>query len=124
MLKQSLLLGLLYLPYFTCIAQIQVVTEVSPPHQTLEQGKVKGVSTELVQAILNEANIPAEIAIYPWARAYHIAVNQPDTLIYTMARTPEREHKFHWIGPVASYNFSFIALDNPPFELHTLEDAR
>ncbi|WP_416306848.1 substrate-binding periplasmic protein [Neptunicella sp. SCSIO 80796] len=125
MLKKSfVLLGLCYLPSLICNAQIQVVTEVSPPHQTFEQGRIGGASTELVRTILDQAGIDAEISIYPWARAYHIAVSQPDTLIYNIARTPEREHKFRWICPIASYNFGFIALANADFQIHSLSDAK
>lgn len=91
-------------------SNVTVVTELSPPHQTLVDDQVEGYSTQLVKAILQQANIEATIGIYPWARAYKMALHQPDTLIYNMARTAERESLFHWIGPVAAYQLGFVKL--------------
>lgn len=89
---------------------VKVVTELSPPHQTFENGKVSGTSTDIVRRVLDASKIQALIKIYPWARAFNIAQSTPNTLIYNMARTPAREKQFHWIGKVASYQFSFVKL--------------
>lgn len=91
---------------------LRVVTEQSPPHQTLINGVVAGLSTELVQATLTEAGVSASIEIYPWARALHIARSQPNVLIYNIARTKERENEFHWIGKVAAYQLGFVKLSH------------
>ncbi len=94
------------------LAPIRVVTEYSPPHQTLVQGEVSGLSTELVLAILAEAGVSATIEMFPWARAFNIARSQPNVLIYNMARTPEREEQFHWLGTVAAYQLGFVGLSH------------
>ncbi len=112
-----------------CVAQetsqLQVVTELSPPHQTLVAGQVDGYSTQLVKAILQQADIVASIEIYPWARAYKMALEQPEILIYNMARTAEREPLFQWIGPVASYRLGFVKLAHrQDIQLKTLADAQ
>jgi polar amino acid transport system substrate-binding protein len=36
----------------------------------------------------------------PWNRAFNTALNSKNTLIYSIARTTEREPNFVWIGPV------------------------
>ena len=89
---------------------LRIVTELSPPHQTLENGEVAGISTSIVKAVLQQAGLDASIEVYPWARAYYIASNTPNVLIYNIARTPERETEFHWIGPVASYRLGLARL--------------
>lgn len=91
---------------------LRVVTELSPPHQTLVQGNVEGVSTALVRAILAEADLSAQIELYPWARAFRIASSQPNVLIYNIARTAEREKAFQWIGTVAAYQLGFVGLSH------------
>lgn len=104
---------------------LRVVTELSPPHQTWVDGEVAGLSTALVRAILAEAKIDAQIELYPWARAFHIAANQPDVLIYNMARTAQREARFHWIGTVAAYQLGFVAVSHrTDIQINTLADAR
>ncbi|RVT44174.1 transporter substrate-binding domain-containing protein [Rheinheimera sediminis] len=91
-------------------ASIRVVTELSPPHQMMKEGKVDGFSTQIVEAILKNAGLNSRIEVYPWARAFYIASSTPNVLIYNMARTPERENQFHWIGPVAKYSFGLVRL--------------
>lgn len=91
-------------------ASIRVVTELSPPHQTVEDGRVAGVSTQIVEATLQQAGLQSRIEVYPWARAFYIATSTPNVLIYNMARTTEREAEFHWIGPVATYRLGLVRL--------------
>lgn len=89
---------------------LTVVTELSPPNQTLINNQVTGYSTELVKMIISEAQLNASISMYPWARAYKMASHNSNTLIYSMARTTEREALFHWIGPVAQFKMGFVKL--------------
>ncbi|OQY59082.1 MAG: hypothetical protein B6245_08585 [Desulfobacteraceae bacterium 4572_88] len=56
-----------------------------------------GVTTDIVKAVLDRAGIDAKIRVYPWARAYSIASENENTLIYTILRLPEREKLFKWI---------------------------
>lgn len=106
-------------------APLRVVTELSPPHQTIQHGEVAGLSTALVRAILAEAKLEAKIEMYPWARALRIARNEPNVLIYNMARTAEREAGFHWIGTVAAYQLGFVALSHrSDIKIENLQDAK
>lgn len=104
---------------------LRVVTELSPPHQTVVNGEVAGLSTQLVREIMREAGLEANIEIYPWARTFRIASSQPNVLIYNMARTAEREKLFHWIGKVAAYQLGFVALTHrQDIQIKQLDDAR
>lgn len=91
---------------------LTVVTELSPPNQTLINNQVAGESTELVKAIFAKANLNANIELYPWARAYNMALKKPNIFIYSMAKTAEREKHFHWIGEVANYQMGFVKLSS------------
>ena len=89
---------------------LRVVLELSPPHQTLVNGKVGGLTTAVVDAMLQQAGLSANYEVYPWARAFRIAATTSDVVIYNMARTPEREAQFEWIGTVTRYKFGFLKL--------------
>lgn len=89
---------------------LRVVTELSPPHQTVLNGQADGVSTKIVEATLQQAGLKSRIEIYPWARAFYIASSTANVLIYNIARTAERENEFHWIGPVANYRLGLVRL--------------
>ncbi|WP_046007266.1 substrate-binding periplasmic protein [Pseudoalteromonas rubra] len=106
-------------------AKFTVVTELSPPNQTWVNDQVAGVSTALVTAILNTAALEGEFYMYPWARALDTAKDKPNTLIYSMAKTPQREALFHWIGPVALFHLGFVTNQSPrKIQIKTLEDAK
>lgn len=89
---------------------LRVVLEVSPPHQTYENGNVAGLTTAVVDLMLQHAKMTPQYEVYPWARAFRIAESTPNVLIYNMARTPEREQHFEWIGIVGSYKFGFLKM--------------
>jgi polar amino acid transport system substrate-binding protein len=105
-----------------------VVTEDSYPIQYLENGKVLGPATTLVKSVLEEAKIPYVIKVMPWARAYNIASTQPNTLIYSLARTAQREPLFQWVGSVLRLESFFVGMDSlnlpQPITLSSLKNLR
>ncbi|BEE10863.1 transporter substrate-binding domain-containing protein [Aeromonas dhakensis] len=89
---------------------LQVVTEDYAPYNYLEEAEVKGLGTEVVEAMLEEAGFEYSLDIYPWARAISLARSRPNVLIYSISRFPERETQFQWIGVIARIDFHVFAL--------------
>lgn len=83
---------------------LTVLTEEFPPYSFSANGEISGYSTEVVRAALAQAGIDYRLQILPWARAFSLAKTQPNVLIYSMVRTPERETRFHWIAQLAPRN--------------------
>ncbi|MBF0377289.1 MAG: transporter substrate-binding domain-containing protein [Desulfamplus sp.] len=80
-----------------------MATEIWEPYNFVKDGKVIGISTEIVEYTIKQAGIAikeGEIGVYPWARAYKMALEDENVLIYTILRTEEREKLFKWIGPL------------------------
>lgn len=75
-------------------------TEEWAPYNFTEDGAIKGISTDILRAMCESAKLDCDIKMVPWARAYRSAINKPNTLVYTTARKPAREHEFLWIGPI------------------------
>ena len=46
---------------------LTVYTEEFPPYNFSEDGRIVGVSTEIVENIMNRTDLDYELAIYPWA---------------------------------------------------------
>lgn len=63
-----------------------------------DKQKPTGAMVEIVEQLLTISGIKGKITFYPWARAYQIAQNRPNTLIFSIMRTQAREHSFHWVG--------------------------
>ena len=45
---------------------LRVVLEISPPHQTWQQGEVGGLTTILVRQLLTELQLSPVFEVYPW----------------------------------------------------------
>ena len=91
---------MLVLINFAYSEEITIVTENWIPYNYEENGKVVGISTEIVQATLQKAGIKSSIQVYPWARAYNMALNIENVLIYSIYRSKEREELFKWVAPI------------------------
>ncbi|WP_159816826.1 substrate-binding periplasmic protein [Colwellia sp. 20A7] len=91
---------------------LEVFTEDAYPLQYENEGKVVGLATTIVEKVLKEANIKYEIVMQPWARAYNTALLKPNVLIYSLARTKEREALFSWLGPIQKVNYALYGFDN------------
>ena len=104
---------------------LHIVTESSPPYQMLINDEVAGTATDKVKRIIEKAGLTASFNLYPWARAYKIALNQPNTLIYALAKTDTRLGLFHWLSPVTSYEFGLVKLtDRHDIHLNSLADIK
>lgn len=81
-------------------ALVRVVTEDFPPYNFQEQGTVKGAATEVVESVLAQAGLRHTIEVLPWRRALDTALNERDTLIFSVARTESRERQLAWLGRI------------------------
>jgi polar amino acid transport system substrate-binding protein len=81
---------------------VLVVTEVMPPFQIIneENGQLEGLGVDIVEYLLKEAAIESPTHVLPWARAYKLASTTPNTIIFTLASTKERQKDFIWIGDI------------------------
>ena len=104
---------------------LQIVADEFPPFNYTNEGTFTGIGTEVVQAILAELHLQAPIKVYPWKRAYKMALEQKNTLIFTIARTPEREDLFAWVGIVApGESYMFALADRDDVQVAALADAQ
>jgi polar amino acid transport system substrate-binding protein len=87
-------------------------------------GQLTGMSTEVVQAVLKEVGVQANIQSMPWARAYDIALNSENVLIYSITRTVQREKLFKWVGVIAPMNWYLFSKPGSNIRLDHLDDAR
>lgn len=106
--------------------QLTFVTEEQPPmnYTDPETGEVTGISTRLVRAMLQKADVGAEFRLMPWRRAFRLALSAPNTCLYTAVRTPEREARFQWVGPLFNSRWAFFQRKGGTFEVNSLEDLK
>jgi len=92
------------------VLSLAIITEEFPPYNYIENNKITGIATEVVEAVMKQTGINYTIKSYPWARTYYIAQKMPNTLIYSINRTPQREKLFKWVGAIVPINVSIFCL--------------
>jgi polar amino acid transport system substrate-binding protein len=105
---------------------LTVVTEEWPPYNYLSAaGKVVGEATEVVENTLQTVNIPYSLNIYPWARAYKMALENPNVLIYSIIKTQEREKLFHWLCPLMPVSYAIFKLSSrTDIKINSFDDMK
>ncbi|MCM5682891.1 transporter substrate-binding domain-containing protein [Schlegelella sp. S2-27] len=104
---------------------IRAVTETTP-WTYLRDGRPAGLVTEIVEMTLQRAGFSDyRLAVYPWARAYDMALHEPGVLIFMIARTPAREPLFKWVGEFMALNYHLFRLKGrDEIGVSRLADAR
>ena len=121
------LLLIAFFSFSLCAEVFKVYTEQSPPYNFLENGQVKGYSTRLVEKLFTQNGHQISdntIQLLPWARGYHNVLNQENSMLYSMVRTPEREALFQWVGPIGKMTLGIIAKKSTQMKVTTLESLR
>ncbi len=106
--------------------RITVLTEELPPYQYKDElGDATGYGVALMKAILEQANINANISVVPWARGYNQALKRKNVVLFSMVRTPEREDLFKWIGEVDQLHYFLYKLSaRKDLSAKSIEEAR
>jgi len=102
---------------------LTLLTEENPPFNYTEQGKVVGLSTEIVAELGRRSAIPLQIRSLPWEQAYIAAQRDKETCIYSTVRLENRERLFSWIGPIATNRWVLIGRSDFA-GVKVVEDAR
>lgn len=90
---------------------ITIVSENFRPYNYIHNGEFTGPATEIIREILKELEIEEyEIQVYPWARAYQLALEKENVLIFSIARIPQRENLFKWIGQIETIELGIVKL--------------
>ena len=108
---------------------MQLMTEISPPLNYISaiNGAVvtfAGSSIEIVNEIQKRNGFKDTINVSGWIVGYAAAQYMPNYALFTMARTPERENLFQWVGPIASFKSNFYAMKDKNWVLGSINDAK
>lgn len=103
---------------------LTITTEELPPFNMVRDGRMVGVSTDVLVEALAQTGINYKISTYPWLRAYEMALKDSATCVYSTTYTDERSHLFKWVGPLAKDHWSVFALADNPVSVKSLDDLR
>lgn len=127
-MKSLKILIIVLLLSFTATAKAQKLTifvDNWPPYNFTRNGNIVGISTDLIEMALQKANIQYEFVVYPFKRALLTVQRTPNTMLYTVARIPQRENMFAWIGPLHPRKLYLYKLKNrTDILIHDVEDIK
>jgi polar amino acid transport system substrate-binding protein len=87
-------------------------TEQFPPYNYLENGTLKGLSVELLEAVTEKTGTLVtrdQVHIVPWTEAYQTVLATNNTVLFSTGRLPARENSFKWAGPIHTYSTVLFA---------------
>ena len=105
-------------------AELTILTENLPPLNYVKDGVLVGPSVEIVKEIQRRVGSKEQIQVYPWARAYKMALEEKNVVLFGMTHTKVREDKFKWIGPLATKRDILVARKGSGIKINNLEDAK
>ncbi|QJB55792.1 transporter substrate-binding domain-containing protein [Pseudodesulfovibrio sp. zrk46] len=91
---------------------ITYMTEQYPPFNYEEQGELKGLAVDLLDAVLKEmgaSKSKKDFKILPWAQGYNRVQSEGNTCLFSMTLTDSRKPLFKWVGPVIETKTAIIA---------------
>lgn len=107
------------------LKNIHVITSIYEPYSYSNNGRAEGIAVDRARQIFSKINFNPTIEVYPWARAYSIASTTPNSLIFSMARTSEREKLFYWIGEILEFDVHlYKKKSNSKININTIDDLK
>lgn len=103
---------------------LTILTEHYPPLSYMENGIVTGYGADVVSALQAELKSYAVVQLMNWDEAYARALKEPNVLLFTIEKTPERANLFHFIGPLGDNTASLYARKSSDLALQDIEAAK
>lgn len=106
--------------------ELRLLTSPWPPSNFVgTDGAPAGISVDVVEALKEKLQLQMPVEILPWARGYLIAQSDPNVLLFSAGRTPERvDMGFHFIGPVLMWTHSLMARKGADYDIHDLASVQ
>ncbi|MBK5302966.1 MULTISPECIES: substrate-binding periplasmic protein [Gammaproteobacteria] len=109
-----------------------LLTENFPPYNMAKNGKnfaqdenINGIAVDIVREMFKRADITYSLTLrFPWERIYKLALEKPGYGVFVMARLPDREKLFKWVGPIGPDDWILLAKADSKITLESLEQAR
>lgn len=111
----------------TDIGELSIYTENDPPYVTVDaNGQVGGLTKPKLDRFLQAIPLPnPPIKVQPWIRSYNEAISKPNTLIYPIVKTAEREKKLTYLYQLLPASVYFYRLnDRQDIQIKQLADAK
>ncbi len=90
------------------------MTDEYPPFNFQEDGGLKGISIDLLEKMLNRMNSDlnrSDIELLSWYQGYQAAMEENNSVFFSVPRLPGWEALFKWVGPISPTQTVVFAME-------------
>lgn len=113
--------------HITSAKNLTYITEQYPPFNFQENGKLQGISIDLLEKMWERMGVDLNrsvIKILPWTEGYQKVLDEKDTVLFAMARSPQREQLFKWAGGIGPFRTVIFAKKDRNIRIVSPEDLK
>jgi len=103
---------------------ITLFTEELPPYSMESDGRITGVTVDIVTELFRRADYAFEVRKVPWQRAYLMARTKTNSCAFPVQRSQENEALFHWVSPIVISRSAFYTRSDRELNIRVLDDVR
>ncbi|MBV4458899.1 transporter substrate-binding domain-containing protein [Pseudomonas sp. COR58] len=104
-------------------AELRLLTDNHPPLHFRQGDRLVGFGVDVVQALAQQTGDPIRLEQVPLLRALRMASDSPDTGVFTVLRTDERDDRYQWVGPLVEVETALYAHENLQTPIRSLREA-
>ncbi len=124
-MRLAKLFGILLLLVNLQAQKIDMYTEHYPPYNMKQNGKLHGLSIEILDAMLKHMKSSQsikDVKLTNWSRAYSIAQIKKNAMVFSTNLTDSRKRLFKWVGPIVSTKVGVIAPKNKNITIKNVKE--
>ncbi|PCJ48502.1 MAG: hypothetical protein COA74_08910 [Gammaproteobacteria bacterium] len=103
---------------------INLITEINHPYVFYKEdsNELTGLAYDLIIELLKRSNVKADVTVLPWLRAIKMLDSTDNTCLFIMNRTPLREKKYTWVGPMHLGYLTVYKVPSSPIVINSISD--
>lgn len=103
-----------------CLVSMPVVADKinfigidSPPYSYLQGDQPSGLNVEWIDQVRQQLPYRSDVYVYPLKRAMYEVKGNNSSVLFGLARTPEREADFRWVAPMYDVEIGHVTISKP-----------
>lgn len=104
-------------------ADLHLLTDNHRPLHFQQGGELVGFGVDVVHALAEQTGDHVQMDRIPLLRGLLLASTAPNTAVFSVFRTPEREAHYQWVGPLMEVEIALYAGNGHMQAVHNLEQA-
>ncbi|MGH8382386.1 substrate-binding periplasmic protein [Pseudomonas sp.] len=111
------------LPLTALAGELRLLTDNHRPLHFQQGNELVGFAVDVVHSLSQQSGDAIQLQQMPLRRALRKASSDPDTAVFSILRSPEREASYQWVGPLMEVQTALYAAPDSHLEVRDLQQA-